>query len=86
MKRPISFEQAKAQYTHRFTMEHVPVWAILRAPNGKYYAPQYRSDKEWYDNTLFAGESELATKEACYTANQSWPLGQWLDQPYQKGE
>jgi hypothetical protein len=46
MKRP-SFEQAKAQYVHRFTMEHGA------APNGQYYAPQFASDQEWYDHTQF---------------------------------
>lgn len=27
MKRKISFAQAKRQYPHRFTMEHLPEWA-----------------------------------------------------------
>lgn len=80
--RTISFETAKAQYPHRYTQEHVPLWARVRAPNGKYYAPQFRSDREWYEATSFYGESELASKRYCYTSRQTWPLGQWLDQPF----
>lgn len=83
MTRPLTFEQAKAQYVHRYTAEHVPAWA--RTPhNGRYYAPQFRNDREWYDNTLFYGESELATRKYCYTSGQTWPLGQWLDAPYSR--
>jgi acetoacetate decarboxylase len=85
MSRPISFEQAKARYVHRFTMEHVPAWArsFCTFKDGrKYYAPQFRTDREWYDATLFYGESELATKKSCYTSGQTWPLGQWLAAPY----
>lgn len=80
--RKLTLAAARAQYVHRYTMEHVPQWARLRAPNGKYYAPQFRTDQEWFDNTLFAGESPLASKRYCFTSNQSWPLGQWLDAPF----
>lgn len=83
MKRP-SFNTAKAQYQHRFTMEHVPQWANT-PHNGKYYAPQYRTDKEWYEKTLFPGEPGSLFDDACYSTGQSWPLGQWLDKPYVKG-
>ena len=86
MARKLSFEHAKAMYVHRYTMEHIPEWVRTSGPNanGKFYAPHFRSDREWYDNTLFYGESDLATKEHCYTAKPTWPLGQWLDAPYQK--
>lgn len=78
--RPVTFQQAKAQFPHRYTMEHVPNWAKLPNPgNGKWYAPQYRTDLEWYDNTYFHGESDQADKTSCYSFNKSWPLGQWLD-------
>ena len=90
-KRPVSFTKACQQYVHRYTMEHVPQWA--RKPHYHtdrkewlYYAPQYRTDREWYDNTLFPGEEGwLGTGSDCYTSNQSWPLGQWLTTPYEKG-
>ena len=81
MKRPITFEQAKAQYIHRYTMEHVPAWAKRRSGNGKFYAPQFRTDAEWYENAKFDGESDLADKEYCHVSGETWPLGQWLDAP-----
>jgi hypothetical protein len=89
-KRP-TFEQAKAQYVHRYTMEHIPSWA-RRRPHGAdwYYAPQYRTDREWYDNTKFPGEKGHpdypGSSNHCYTTNQSWPLGQKLTKPYQYGQ
>jgi len=84
MPRPITFEQAKAQYVHRYTAEHVPQWARRMAPNGKYYAPQYRTDLEWYNATEFNGEGEIADKEHCYSTKATWPFGQWLDEPYRR--
>ena len=77
----LSFEQAKAKYVHRFTMEHVPTWASKPAPNGKYYAPQFSSDLEWYDNTLFPPQNPYSRKD-CHTSGQTWPIGQWLDSVY----
>lgn len=81
--RPITFAQAKAQFVHRYTMEHVPDWA--KRPNqgqGLWYAPQYRTDLEWYENTYFHGENELAKQDSCYSYNMSWPLGSWLNYCY----
>lgn len=84
-ERIITFEQAKARYVYRYTMEHVPQWTG-KEHNEKYYAPQYVSDCEWYDNTLFYGETDLLKSDQfCFTSGQSWPLGQWLDKPYRKG-
>lgn len=85
-KRP-SFEQACAQYVHRFTMEHVPAWTRVKCSGtAKHYAPQFRSDREWYEHTLFPGEpghpAESARVRWCYTTKPTWPLGQWLDAPY----
>ena len=79
--RAITLEQAKAQYTNRYTMEHIPQWAKEICDNGKYYAPQYTSDLEWYNNTKFAGEGGIADRKHCYSNGQSWPIGQWLDKP-----
>lgn len=83
MKRP-TLEQACAKYVHRFTMEHVPRWARDTATNGKYYAPHFRSDAEWYANTYFPGEPDhpAPTDDYCYTHDQTWPLGKWLDAQY----
>jgi hypothetical protein len=87
MARRLTLSQAKTQYVHRFTMEHVPAWACKRPCDSggtetRYYAPQFRTDAEWYENTVFPGEKEAVFKDSCYTRNQSWPLGQWLDKPF----
>lgn len=85
MKRKLSFEKAKALYVYRYTMDHVPVWAKKPCSAGKYYAPQYKSDLEWFENTVFPGEKGVhSTSTKCDTTNQSWPLGVWLDSPYSK--
>lgn len=82
----LSLEQARAKYVHRYTMEHVPQWSRQRAPGGKFYAPQYRNDQEWYEHTIFPGERDYpfrGERMGCYTTGQTWPLGLWLDTPYQ---
>lgn len=87
MTRP-TFEQAKAQYVNRFTMEHVPAWSRNRpcdhgGTETRYYAPQFRTDAEWYANTLFKGDPGwLGRGTDCFTTGQTWPLGQWLDKPF----
>lgn len=83
----ITFEQAKRQYVHRYTIEFVPAWALrVCENNGMYYAPQYRTDREWFDNTLFPPNIPWQNKRdtSCYSTNQSWPLGKWLTRPYRK--
>ena len=85
----MDFQEAKSKYVHRYTMEHVPNWAKRQAPNGKYYAPQYTTDKEWFDNTQFYDPAipdckQLAEKNSCYSSGQSWPLGHWLSIPLNK--
>jgi hypothetical protein len=86
MTRKLSFEDAKRQFINRFTMEHVPNWAFKGVREGreiKYYAPQYATDQEWYDNTAFPGEPDHdGSRHYCYSRKQSWPLGQWLSRPY----
>lgn len=87
-----SFEDAKRAYVHRYTMEHVPEWSRKAVTtqdekgkiNTRYYAPQYRTDKEWYEKTYFHGEHDLASKGYCYSHSPSWPLGEWLNEPYRK--
>ncbi len=76
----MTFKQAKSRYVHRYTREHIPSWAKTPAPNGKLYAPQFASDREWFENTVFPPNHPLGKKETdCYTSRQTWPLGQWLD-------
>lgn len=81
MSRKISLETAKGLYVHRYTLEHIPEWA-RKSHEGKFYAPQYRTDSEWYDNTLFPGEDFVSERSRhCYTNGQTWPLGKWLAKP-----
>jgi hypothetical protein len=83
----LTFQQAQAMYVHRFTVDHVPNWAKTAAPNGKFYAPHYSSDAEWFASTKFPPNNPYALSKrdtSCHSSNQSWPLGQWLDQPFSK--
>lgn len=80
--RPISLEEAKGLYIHRFTCEHVPAWAMAQSFHNRYPAPQYATDQEWYDNTAFKGEHAMATATHCYSLNMTWPLGRTLDEPF----
>jgi hypothetical protein len=86
-KRNISFEQAKLQYPNRFTLEHVPANAGVPIPRtGLYRAPAYVSDIEWYENTFFPLEGRLGYREDyARSCNESWPLGQYLQHPFTKG-
>jgi len=77
-----TFAEAKRKYVNRFTMDHIPDWSRKPANNGKFYAPQYRTDLEWYANTTFPPHS--FDKKHAHSSNQSWPVGQWLDAPYRK--
>jgi hypothetical protein len=84
-----SFEDACRMYPHRYTMEHIPHWAKAPCTNERtgevifYYAPQYRSDREWYENTLFPGEpGHLIGKRHCQSEKATWPLGQKLSELY----
>ena len=91
LKPKMGFTEAKARYVHRFTMEHVPNWVTCavgiqdeESGDVKFYAPHYRTDLEWYENTLFPPHNPLS-KSDCYSSGQTWPLGKWLDKPYQNG-
>jgi hypothetical protein len=82
----VTFERAKACYVHRFTMEHVPAWAAKPFSTGRYPAPQYRSDAEWFALTLFPPNNPLGRRVTdCYSAGQTWPLGTSLDKPFLRG-
>lgn len=78
---PMTFEEARARYVNRFTMEHVPAWAMKRREDGTYHAPQYKSDREWYENTHFPPHP-LCDKGHCHSHSQTWPLGKSLPGPY----
>ncbi len=90
MKKRPTFEQACAAYVHRYTMDHVPQWARRRpiddgGTETRYYAPQYASDREWYDNTLFNGDVGYPYGKRstdCFSTGATWPLGKWLKRPY----
>lgn len=82
MARPISFADACRQYSHRYTLDHVPAWARTPCSNGKFYAPQYASDAEWYERARFPGEGEIPRRaKHCESGTPTWPRGQWLDEP-----
>lgn len=84
MARPLTFEAARRRYVHRYTLEHVPQWArtgVHRNEAGECgcYAPQYASDREWYESTLFPGEGGIHPREThCQSGAPTWPLGTWL--------
>lgn len=81
----MTFDEAKRRYVHRFTMEHVPAWARKVREDGTYYAPQYRSDREWYENTVFPPQHPLGKRcRDCYSTGQTWPLGKAMAYPYKK--
>lgn len=81
----LTFEQARARYVHRYTMQHVPQWSTKMCGNGKYYAPQFETDEQWYAATKFPGEPGLHRNcKYCITGEPTWPLGQWLDSPFIK--
>lgn len=80
-----TFERARIDYPHRFTLEHMPVHAYSPLPSGRYPAPQYRSDREWYENTRFPGERGLhGNRRHAMSSNPTWPRGVTLDRPYRR--
>lgn len=80
--RPLTFEEAKNKYPHRFTMEHVPLWANkpVDRGEGKYPGPHYTTDLEWYNNSEFPDRGDR--KRYCRSTKQTYPLGKWLDKPF----
>jgi hypothetical protein len=84
----MTFEEAKRIFIHRFTMGHMPKWAEKKSAwkksawkksaCGKFYAPHFRTDLEWFKNTIFV------ENRAAITKGESWPMGRWLDKIYKK--
>ena len=64
----MTFAEATARYVHRFTMDHIPMWALEQRTDGSYYAPQFASDREWFEHTLFPPNHPLGKRVTdCYT-------------------
>lgn len=83
MTRKLTLAEAIARYVNRFTMDHTPNWAFKKAHNGMFHAPQYASDAEWYERTLFPGEEgHPGFGRDCYSRTPSWPIGVWLERPH----
>lgn len=87
--RPLTLPQAQACYQQRYTMDHVPFWAthpVRRDGVGNpesWPGPQFASDAEWYERTVFPGEHGLPRAASwCISGNCSWPLGSQLPAPY----
>lgn len=82
-RRLLTFERAKARYVYRYTCDHKPAWAN-NPIRDMYPAPQYRSDREWYENTAFPGEdgNEARDTGGAYSTQQTWPLGRFLIEPF----
>lgn len=86
--RKLTLDQARAQFTNRYTVDHVPAWASQPCEgNGLFYAPQFASDQEWYENTKFHGEAgHIGKRTECHSSRQTWPYGKWLARAYVKGQ
>lgn len=83
---------ALQSYVQRYTGTHVPAWTRTAAPNGNFYAPQYKDDAEWLEKTLFPvvfkkGGMQLASGNDvhCQSNTPSFPWGNWLDAPFVRG-
>jgi len=63
MSRP-TFVEACARYGHRFTQDHVPAWSRQPFADGTFPAPQFRSDREWYELTIFPRRTGLSVRQA----------------------
>lgn len=81
---PLTFAEAleTEQAARRFTPEHIPEWAhIRRRGDVRYPAPQYRSDREWYERSGVQGVP-LPFDPAKVSA-ATFPFGQFLPRPYE---
>lgn len=84
--RKVSFEQAKRDFPDRYTVDNVPQWARKPAPNGRYFAPHYASDREWYESQIFPGEPGLHgnARQCKQVRRETLPMGKWLDAPLKR--
>lgn len=84
--RPLTLEKACAKYPHRFTMEHVPRWALKPCArgDGNYPGPHFITDCQWYEASEFLGENTTSERKYCRTLKLVHPLGKWLEKPFDK--
>lgn len=66
-----------ARFVHRFTVDHKPAWASAARPDGSCYKPQFASDQEWLENTLFyvTDKGELSEQQRFCESNPTFPFG-----------
>lgn len=87
--KPSAQREALSRFVHRFTMEHVPSWALRPLDDGRHYAPAYASDREWLACTTFAitksGDMDQRAR-FCQSGGQSFPLGKFLAAPYRRDQ
>jgi len=71
---------ALAQFVHRYTIKHVPEWALRarRHPDGLAYKPQFADDQDWLAHTRFQVRKDGRLDKRvhqCYS-QPTWPEGQ----------
>lgn len=85
-KRVVDFDEVCRQWVHRFTCEHFPEWARKPMSTGRFYAPPYISDREWFDNSIFPGEAQHKLQAVgsgyCLSKGQTWPIGESLPEVF----
>ncbi len=67
--------EALSIFVHRFTGDHRPEWASEEWKEGKSYPLQFKDDRDWLKNTLFAvTERDNLDKRVdhCYSS-PTWP-------------
>lgn len=82
--RPISFENACEKYINRYTFDNVPEWSKQVNKEGLYEAPHFSNDREWYQNTFFPGEQNVAIDSNSCISEPVFPLGEYLIFPFNK--
>ena len=86
-QRPLSFEAACKRFKKRFTLDHTPGWARhIVERTGKYQAPRYNSDMEWYQRSEFIGFATTGSRKYIRENDPTWPVGRWLDKPFKREE
>lgn len=69
--------EALRAYVHRFTRDHVPMWAKVPRPDGTPYPVQFASDADWLAHTMFCvtRSRPMGLAEAPCRSNPTWPDG-----------
>jgi hypothetical protein len=79
---PLQRRIALAQYVHRYTLEHKPAWTNkpreVTDDQGRVtqaaYAPQFASDVDWLEHTLFNVKKDGTLANASCWSSPTWPL------------